>query len=110
MKTVVAQGEIDLNSLNDGYDITLSPNSCIIKADYDGKNPVLTNAFSDISISQGEDKVSFTIKHIASSQDAVGFSISNIDNYTKRIQLTSMPDDVLEGYLMFEVAYRNNIK
>ena len=109
MKTVVAQGEITLNSLNDAFDISVMPNACIVKADYDGRNPVLDNAFSDISISQGSEKIAYTIRHIASSQDAVCFEIIEVDAYTKRIQLTSVPTDVLEGYVMFELSYKTNL-
>ena len=109
MKTVVAQGEITLNSLNDAFDISVMPNACIVKADYDGRNAVLDNAFSDISISQGSEKIAYTIRHIASSQDAVCFEIIEVDAYTKRIQLTSVPTDVLEGYVMFELSYKTNL-
>ena len=45
----VAKSSITLVSISDAYSLSLTPNSCVIKADFDGSNPKLEHAYTIIS-------------------------------------------------------------
>ncbi len=100
----IAKGSITLVNVNDAYSVLLTPDSCAIKADYDGTNPDLSNAFTDITVVRGEEKQTFKLTLSSFSNSSITYQQTAIDGYTKRILLTSIPSDVLSGALTFTIT------
>lgn len=100
----IAKGSITLVNVNDAYSVLFTPDSCAIKADFDGANPDLTNAYTDITVVRGEEKHIFKLTLASFSNSAITYQQTAVDGYTKRIQLTSIPSDVLSGALTFTIT------
>ena len=100
----IAKGSITLINVNDAYSVLFTPDSCAIKADFDGTNPDLTNAYTDITVVRGEEKHTFKLTLASFSNTAITYQQIAIDAYTKRIRLTSIPSDVLSGALTFTIT------
>lgn len=99
----IAKGMITLVNVNDAYTVSATPNVCAIKADFDGTNPVLDEAYSDITVVRGDVKVPFTINSVTPSNDKIEYEIAGTDA-TKRLIIKSIPTDALSGTLTLEVA------
>ena len=100
----IAKGSITLVNVNDAYSVLFTPDSCAVKADFDGTNPDLTNAYTDITVVRGEEKHTFKLTLASFSNTAITYQQTAIDAYTKRIRLTSIPSDVLSGALTFTIT------
>lgn len=100
----IAKGSITLVNVNDAYSVLFTPDSCAIKADFDGTHPDLTNAYTDITVVRGEEKHTFKLTLASFSNTAITYQQTAIDAYTKRIRLTSIPSDVLSGALTFTIT------
>lgn len=100
----IAKGSITLVNVNDAYSVLFTPDSCAIKADFDGTNPDLTNAYTDITVVRGEEKHTFKLTLASFSNTAITYQQTAIDAYTKRIRLTSIPSDALSGALTFTIT------
>ncbi len=100
----IAKAMITLTNVNDAYSVVLSPDSCVIKADFDGTNPNLDAAFTDITVMRGETKHTYKLEVAAISNSAITYELGSVDAYTKRIKLTNVPADALSGYLSFTVS------
>lgn len=100
----IAKGSITLVNVNDAYSVLFTPDSCAIKADFDGTNPDLTNAYTDITVVRGEEKHTFKLTLASFSNTAITYQQTAIDAYTKRIRLTSIPSDALSGALTFIIT------
>lgn len=99
---IIAKGMITLANVNDAYSVSTTPNVCAIKADFDGTNPILNDAYCDIAVLRGDVKVSFTIKSIASNPVNIGYQITG-DSYNKRFALTSIPVNISSGSITIEI-------
>jgi hypothetical protein len=104
----VAKGMITLVSLNDALSVLLSPNSCVINADFDGSNPRLDNAYTNVTVTREDTSIKFDIKLHATSNSAIQYDVISVDSYTWRIKLTELPTDILSGYLEFELTTQEN--
>jgi len=105
--SILAEGNITLTAVNDASSVLLTPGSCMIKADYDGSNPVLTNAYGDISLIRGENKVSLagaTVTVQSTSDPGITAQILNIDAYTKRVKITALATTILSGNIVVSVV------
>ena len=100
----IAKGSITLVNVNDAYSVLFTPDSCAIKADFDGTNPDLTNAYTDITVVRGEEKHTFKLTLASFSNTAITYQQTAIDAYTKRIRLTSISSDALSGALTFTIT------
>ena len=67
----IAKGEITLVSVNDAYTVSLTPSSCVIKADFDGSNPQLDNAKSSITVKRGTKEIPFKIIAVGKSSNEI---------------------------------------
>lgn len=99
----IAQGMITLTSVNDAFSVLLSPSSCVINADYNGKNPKLTYAYSDIKVVRGETEVAFDQPKVLGKTNAATVNILKIDDTTWRVQITSIPTSDLSGSFQLEI-------
>lgn len=107
--STVAKASITLTSVSDAYSVSLAPSVCVIHADFDGSNPVLTNAYTVVSVYCGEAKVPFTILGATSSAQGIQFSSSKVDDYTYRISINELASDILEGSIEFELLAGNDV-
>lgn len=54
---IIAQSSINIAAISDAYSVSLQPANVVVRADFDGSNPVLTNAFTIISLYCGDEQV-----------------------------------------------------
>lgn len=97
--STVAKASITLVSISDAYAVSLAPSMCVIHADYDGSHPVLTNAYTLITVYCGEVKVPFTVEMVTASHISINYSLSKIDDCTYRLAITDLHYSLLEGGL-----------
>lgn len=101
----VAKSSITLVSINDAYSLSLTPNSCVIKADFDGSNPKLEHAYTIISAYCGDEKTPIEIDSstIIKSNDNIECQLIKVDSYRYRLSIISLPVDILQGYIEIPV-------
>lgn len=104
MGTVV-KSSITLVSISDAYSLSLTPNSCVIKADFDGSNPKLEHAYTIISAYCGDEKTPIEIDSstIVKSNDNIEYQLIKVDSYRYRLSIISLPIDILQGYIEIPV-------
>lgn len=100
----IAKGMITLSSLNDAFSVSLSPNSCVINADFDGSNPKLSDAYTNITVTRGDTLVKFDLKLYSTSNQGIKYDIVAVNDHTRRIKLTELPTNILSGFLEFEIV------
>lgn len=94
----IAKGMITLSSVNDAFSVSLSPNSCVINADWDGRNPRLDNAYTDIRVYRGDVGVEFSQPVILGySKSTITASVSKIDDKTWRVKFATIDGSSLNG-------------
>lgn len=101
----VAKSSITLVSISDAYSLSLTPNSCVIKADFDGSNPKLEHAYTIISAYCGDEKIPIEIDSstIIKSNDNIECQLIKVDSYRYRLSIISLPVDILQGYIEIPV-------
>lgn len=101
----VAKSSITLVSISDVYSLSLTPNSCVIKADFDGSNPKLEHAYTIISAYCGDEKTPIEIDSstIIKSNDNIECQLIKVDSYRYRLSIISLPVDILQGYIEIPV-------
>lgn len=101
----VAKSSITLVSISDAYSLSLTPNSCVIKADFDGSNPKLEHAYTIISAYCGDGKTPIEIDSstIIKSNDNIECQLIKVDSYRYRLSIISLPVDILQGYIEIPV-------
>lgn len=101
----VAKSSITLVSISDAYSLSLTPNSCVIKADFDGSNPKLEHAYTIISAYCGDEKAPIEIdpSTIVKSNDNIEYQLTKVDSYRYRLSIVSLPIDILQGYIEIPV-------
>ena len=101
----VAKSSITLVSISDAYSLSLTPNSCVIKADFDGSNPKLEHAYTIISEYCGDEKTPIEIDSstIIKSNDNIECQLIKVDSYRYRLSIISLPVDILQGYIEIPV-------
>lgn len=101
----VAKSSITLVSISDAYSLSLTPNSCVIKADFDGSNPKLEHAYTIISAYCGDEKTPIEIDSstIVKSNDNIECQLIKVDSYRYRLSIISLPIDILQGYIEIPV-------
>lgn len=101
----VAKSSITLVSISDAYSLSLTPNSCVIKADFDGSNPKLEHAYTIISAYCGDEKTPIEIDSstIIKSNDNIKCQLIKVDSYRYRLSIISLPVDILQGYIEIPV-------
>lgn len=101
----VAKSSITLVSISDAYSLSLTPNSCVIKADFDGSNPKLEHAYTIISAYCGDEKTPIEIDSstIVKSNDNIEYQLIKVDSYKYRLSIISLPIDILQGYIEIPV-------
>lgn len=98
----IAQGIITLSSVNDAFTVSLSPNSCVINAKWNGEAPDYSNAFADLTVCRGEVAMPFEIIDVST------INIGNCDtedlaNHVKRIRITQIVNGALSGKVSFQI-------
>ena len=101
----VAKSSITLVSISDAYSLSLTPNSCVIKADFDGSNPKLEHAYTIILAYCGDEKTPIEIDSstIVKSNDNIEYQLIKVDSYRYRLSIISLPIDILQGYIEIPV-------
>ena len=97
--STIAKGKITLVSINDAYTVSLSPESCIIKADFDGSNPRLENAKSVITVNRGSKSIKFKIVATSHSSGISKFVYTEGISDNHSISITSIDNSDVDGWL-----------
>lgn len=99
----IAKGMITLVNVNDAYSVSVTPSACAIKADFDGSNPVLDEAFCDIAVVRGDTKVPFSITSHHASNNGITYNFSGT-SILRRMTLTAIPSNTLSGNVEMDIA------
>lgn len=101
----IAKGMITLSSVNDAFSVLLSPNSCVINADWDGNNPRLDNAYTDIRVYQGDAGVEFPQPVILGySHEAITATVTKLDDKAWRIKFATVDTSSLNGKVNLKIV------
>ena len=103
----LASADITLTAVSDACSVVLSPSSCSIHADYDGSNPILTYAYTDINVVRGDVKLAIDASNITingTSNQGITTQLQTIDTYTQRLKITAIPTTILSGNVEFTVT------
>lgn len=103
MSNNIASGSIELVPVNSAPTISISPDSFVFKADYDGSNPQLDNAISKISVVLGERQLQFTLQVSSLSAPGITYSISKPDATSYSLTITNIPENILEGFVEVQI-------
>lgn len=104
---VLGEGGITLTAVSDACSVVLSPSSCVIHADFDGSNPILTHAYTNINVVRGDVKLAIgtgNVQVTARSDNNITYQITAIDSYTVRLSITAIPTTILNGSISFTVS------
>lgn len=94
-----------MSSVNDAFSVSLNPNSCVINADWDGSNPRLDNAYTDIRVYRGDVAVEFSQPTILGySNNAVTATVTKIGNQTWRIKFATIDTSSLNGKVNLKIV------
>lgn len=92
----IAKGTITLDTVNDAYTVSLTKSSCVIHADFDGSNPQLDDAWTQITVCRGDKRMAFDCTKIEEeNRPEVKITTDNRTSYI--VRLTSVPSNSLEG-------------
>lgn len=103
----LASADITLTAVSDACSVVLSPSSCSIHADFDGSNPILTHAYTDINVVRGDVKLAIDASNISivgTSNQNITVQLQTIDTYTQRLKITAIPTTILSGNVEFTVT------
>lgn len=100
----IAKGSITLDTVNDAYTVSLSKQSCVIHADFDGSNPQLSEAQTTVTVLRGDKVMAFDCAPVVDNGSNINFTIENTNRTSYRIVLTSIPTNSLEGTLQFRIT------
>lgn len=100
----IAKGSITLDTVNDAYTVSLSKQSCVIHADFDGSNPQLSEAQTTVTVLRGDKVMAFDCAPVVDDGSNINFIIENTNRTSYRIVLTSIPTNSLEGTLQFRIT------
>lgn len=101
----ITKGSITLSNINDAYTVSLTKQSCVIRADFDGSNPQLSDANTTISLYRGDKSLAFdcvVVQDESSKATATVTAYSNRTSYVLAIQ--SVPSDSLEGVVLVRIT------
>ena len=100
----IAKGSITLDTVNDAYTVSLSKQSCVIHADFDGSNPQLSEAQTTVTVLRGDKVMAFDCAPVVDNGSNINFTIENTNRASYRIVLTGIPTNSLEGTLQFRIT------
>ena len=105
--SVVAKSSITLTSVSDAYYVSLAPDVCVIHANFDGTHPILTNAYTLITVNRGEVNIPFSIERVSTTHQSIVYDLSKIDAYTYKLSLIGLHNSILEGGIDITVKCNN---
>lgn len=98
----IAKGMITLSSVNDAFTVSLSPNSCVISAQWDGSTPDYSNAYADLTVYMGETSISFDIIKVE-TVNIEEYTVIDLSNNIKRVKITKITDGTLSGKIALQI-------
>lgn len=103
---VLATGNITLTSINDGCSVVLSKSSCIVNASLDGKQPDLSEAFTEVSLMRGSEQIHISSANITvSAPDGVVYVITTVSDTTQKVAVTSIPASLKSCTVSIKVTH-----
>lgn len=103
---VLATGNITLTSINDGCSVVLSKSSCVVNASLDGKQPDLSEAFTEVSLMRGSEQIPISSANITvSAPDGVAYAITTVSDTTQKVAVTSIPASLKSCTVSIKVTH-----
>lgn len=103
---VLATGNITLTSINDGCSVVLSKSSCIVNASLDGKQPDLSEAFTEVTLMRGSEQIPISSANITvSAPDGVAYAITTVSDTTQKVAVTSIPASLKSCTVSIKVTH-----
>ena len=99
----IAKGTITLNTVNDAYTVSLTKSSCVIKADFDGTNPQLSDAQTVITVCRGDKSMAFNCT-LAEEFSSYASVTSSDERQKYVLKINNLPSDELEGSISVTVT------
>lgn len=99
----ITKGAITLDTVNDAYTVSLTKQSCVIHADFDGSNPNLSDAYTYIKVLRGDKVMPFNCKSLLSDTEQIGISITNNNRVEYLLKINSIPDN-LQGEIPLSIT------
>lgn len=103
MPTSIAQDTIILTSVDDAFAVSLTPDSCVIPAAFDGTSPKLESAFTIVSVHKGGVFMPISVTVTGQSHEDVRCKIEKDGDTKTKVSITSLPPSVLSGYVELDV-------
>lgn len=102
----IAQGSITLTNVNDAYTVSVTPNACVIKANFDGSNPDLSGAYCTITVIRDNAPVRFDVGDITTSNSGINYVVgtSTASLPSKTVRLTSIPNTTDSGTISIPIS------
>ena len=96
----IITGNIELVPINNGLSICLSPETCVISADYDGSNPNLENAKTQITVLSGRKSVPVTVSVVEVSDEQIKYTLAQGDTPNEwLLTITAIPTTISDGFV-----------
>lgn len=105
---ILGEANITLTAVNDSCSVVITPSSCVIHANYDGTNPQLSNAYADIYVVRGKEKLLITASNIiikSKSNSDINTAFITINSTTQRLKITGLPTTVISGNIELLVSF-----
>lgn len=100
----IAKGTITLETVTDAHSLSLTRPSCAIHADFDGSNPILTDANTVITVSRGANPVAFTCTELGKSDGLVYTLTKQSDGKSWLLAIEEISTELLEGYVTLGIT------
>lgn len=104
---VIAKSSITLTSVNDGYSIMLTPNSCVVNSDFDGTNLNLDNAKASVSVMCGDKKLAISDCQYSPSDANITYRETKQDDYVRVLAITNIGNGIREGYIDITITVQD---
>lgn len=93
---------ITLSSVNDAYTVSLTPNSCIINAKWNGDIPDYSNAKAQLTVYRGDAPISFHVTEVLTTNINEYKYDQNLDG-SYNISINKIQEGKLSGQLKFHL-------
>lgn len=103
--TKIASGGITLTSVEDPFMAHSTNPSFVIKENYDGSDPQLSEAYTNITCGKGDTKLKFSISFQSCSSADINYKTEfSSDGYTLKLSITSIPTTITGGSITLTIT------
>jgi hypothetical protein len=103
---IYAQSSITLTCINEPFSVSLAPNTCVIRADFDGSNPRLDDARTVVTLYCGDTMLPIDPKKVTvtPSHEKIRYRTVAEDDFHVTVELTDLPYNLPEGHVEIAIS------